>query len=62
MNDVETLQRIDMLEDEITGLRAQIRDHGTGHIHTTIRTLEDRVTKLRESLVMNEQIFLSEGN
>ena len=35
------------LIDEIAYLKTQTRDSDTGHISTTIRTLEDRVKQLK---------------
>ena len=35
------------LIDEIAYLKTQTRDSDTGHIFTTIRTLEDRVKQLK---------------
>jgi len=39
----EKLQHLLFLKDEIAYLKTQIQDSGTGHIHTTIRTLESRI-------------------
>ena len=61
MTNEETLQRIDMLETEIQELRTKIEPHGTGHIYTTISTLEHRLKELRESLG-GPTTFLSENN
>ena len=38
--------RIAVLKDEIDLLKSQIEPHDTGHIHTTISTLEHRVREL----------------
>jgi len=38
--------KIQMLEEEIEVLRGRIEEHDTGHIHTTIGVLQDRVREL----------------
>lgn len=38
------------LMDEVTYLKTQTRESDTGHIFTTIRTLEDRINKLRKEI------------
>lgn len=39
-----------VLEEEIKVLRSRIEPHDTGHLYTTINTLEHRVSELRKSL------------
>ena len=39
-----------VLEEEIKVLRSRIEPHDTGHLYTTINTLEHRVSDLRKSL------------
>lgn len=41
---------IHVLEEEIKVLRSRIEPHDTGHLYTTINTLEHRVSELRKSL------------
>lgn len=41
--DTATHLHLKILRDEIGYLKTLIRDHDTGHIHTTINTLEWRV-------------------
>ena len=41
---------IHVLEEEIEVLRSRIEPHDTGHLYTTISTLEHRVSELRKSL------------
>tara|TARA_B100001057_G_C22850215_1_gene950681 strand:- start:652 stop:804 length:153 start_codon:yes stop_codon:yes gene_type:complete len=36
--------------EEIAYLKTQIQPHDTGHIYTTISTLEDRVEELKERM------------
>ena len=38
--------RVAVLKDEIDLLKSRIEPHDTGHIHTTISTLEHRVREL----------------
>ena len=48
MNNVRALQ------EEITVLKGRIQPHDTGHIHTTINTLEQRVQEMNEELERNK--------
>lgn len=41
---------IHVLEEEIEVLRSRIEPHDTGHLYTTISTLEHRVSELQKSL------------
>ena len=41
---------IHVLEEEIKVLRSRIEPHDTGHLYTTISTLEHRVSELQKSL------------
>jgi hypothetical protein len=45
MSDVKKIQ---MIEEEIEVLKSRIEEHGTGHIHTTISVLENRVRELNQ--------------
>ena len=38
------------LKEEVKHLKTMIRPHDTGHIHTTISTLEDRIQSLHKEL------------
>ena len=53
------------LQEEINVLKGRIQPHDTGHIHTTIDTLEDRVKEINEELERNklddEQIEAHDG-
>jgi len=40
--------RVAVLKDEIDLLKSRIEPHDTGHIHTTISTLEHRITELEK--------------
>ena len=44
------MEHIIHLIREIDYLRTQIQPHDTGHIHTTISTLESRVEEIRNDL------------
>ena len=54
MNHVRTLQ------EEINVLKGRIQPHDTGHIHTTISTLEGRVKELNKQLEDNRNMAYSE--
>ena len=47
MNDSD---KILYLEDEIRILKTQLREVDTGHIHTAIAVLENRVSEIKENL------------
>ena len=40
--------RLAVLQDEIEILKSRLEPHDTGHIHTTIGTLQHRVKELEE--------------
>jgi len=40
--------RIAVLRDEVEVLRSRIEPHDTGHLYTTISTLEHRITELEK--------------
>ncbi len=44
---------VQFLKEEIEYLKKQIQPHDTGHIHTTISTLEHRVKELSGWLIQN---------
>jgi|TARA_B100000900_G_scaffold371617_2_gene350965 hypothetical protein len=44
------LTHIIALIDEVECLKGEIRTSGTGHIYTTISTLENRIQRLRKEL------------
>ena len=41
---------IDILKTEIEVLGSRLKENGTGHLHTTIFVLTERVKELRESM------------
>jgi hypothetical protein len=43
---MNTQQHIRHLQHEITVLKGMIQKHGTGHIHTAIYVLENRIKEL----------------
>ena len=49
-NPVDHIMR---LKEEIVYLKSQIKDHATGHIHTTIGVQESRVEELSGWVVEN---------
>lgn len=46
MSNEEKLNHMLALKEEIKVLKTMIRPHDTGHIYTTISTLEDRIQTL----------------
>ena len=47
------LQHLLVLKDEVSFLKTQIQQGGTGHIHTTIRTLESRIEDIIKEIESN---------
>jgi len=54
------LSHMNFLLEEIRVQRERIKDHGTGHIHTTINTLEQRVNEIQSDMLKFENCYLSE--
>ena len=50
MNRKEKLNHMVSLTDEITILTQRLQPQATGHLHTTINTLRDRVTEMKEDI------------
>ena len=48
---VKEIDRLVMLMEEIAILKSRLQPQDTGHIHTTISTLESRVEEIRNNLV-----------
>ena len=48
------MNHVRMLNEEINVLKGRIQPHDTGHIHTTISTLEERIKELNEQLEKNK--------
>ena len=44
------IDRLVILMEEIAILKSRLQPHDTGHIHTTISTLESRVEEIRNNL------------
>ena len=42
------------LQEEINVLKERIQPHDTGHIHTTINTLEERVKEINKQIEDNK--------
>jgi len=55
MNSKEKLDHLCSLKKEVEHLKTMIRPHDTGHIHTTISTLEERIKSLYK------QVYSVEG-
>jgi|TARA_A200000159_G_scaffold149920_1_gene158810 ethanolamine utilization protein EutP (predicted NTPase) len=47
---VSEADRLVVLMEEIAILQTKLKPAGTGHIHTTISTLQNRVNEIREKL------------
>ena len=50
MDKNETLDHMLALTEEVNILTQRIEPHDTGHIHTTINTLRDRIGELKKEL------------
>ena len=48
---IKEIDRLVMLMEEIAILKSRLQPQDTGHIHTTISTLESRVEEIRNNLV-----------
>ena len=46
--------RITILNEEVEGFRSRIEPHDTGHLYTTISTLEHRIEELENESEMND--------
>ena len=46
--------RIDILKEEVEVFRSRIEPHDTGHLYTTIGTLEHRIKELEREEEMND--------
>ena len=56
MNGVENMEHMNFLLREIKILEGKVRLHDTGHIHTTINTLEQRVKEVQSDILKEEKI------
>ena len=57
---INDIVRIDVIEEEIEYYKTLLREHDTGHIHTTISTLEDRVKEINQQIEDNKRMAYSE--
>ena len=48
------MNHVKALQEEIGVLKDRIQPHDTGHIHTTISTLEERVQEINKELDKNK--------
>ena len=48
------MNHVRALQEEIGVLKDRIQPHDTGHIHTTISTLEERVKEINKQLEKNK--------
>ena len=56
MNSEEKMEHMNFLLKEIKILEGKIRLHDTGHIHTAINTLEQRVKEVQSDILKEEKI------
>ena len=54
MTQEEKLHHMCALKTEVEILKSMLRPHDTGHIHTTISTLENRITWLYREVYSSE--------
>lgn len=50
MSKINPLDYMLVLKEEIEYQRSRLQPHDTGHIHTTINVLEERVNELEEKI------------
>ena len=50
---IKEVDRLIMLMEEIAILKSRLLPEDTGHIHTTINTLESRVEEIRNNIADN---------
>ena len=50
---IKEIDRLIFLMEEIAILQSKLRPEDTGHIHTTISTLQNRVEEIRNGLADN---------
>ena len=48
------------LREEINVLKERLQPHDTGHLHTTINTLEERVKEINKQIENNRNMAYSE--
>jgi len=48
------MNHVRALKEEINVLKERIQPHDTGHIHTTISTLEERIQEINKLLEKNK--------
>lgn len=52
--------RLDVLNSEIEYAKSQLREHDTGHIHTSIHWMEHRCEQLRNNIKTEERADIFE--
>ena len=50
LNVIET--HVDVLKMEVEILKSRLQPEDTGHLHTTIRVLEERIKEIQQNLYM----------
>tara|TARA_Y100000034_G_C6659365_1_gene288989 strand:- start:212 stop:463 length:252 start_codon:yes stop_codon:yes gene_type:complete len=61
MNKNETLDHMLALTEEVNILTQRLQPQATGHIHTTINTLRDRIDELKKELYDKPAYIASGG-
>ena len=54
------INHVRALQEEVGVLKDRIQPHDTGHIHTTIDTLEERVKEINKQIENNRNMSYSE--
>ena len=54
------MNHVRALQEEISILKDRLQPHDTGHIHTTINTLEERVKEINKQIENNRNMAYSE--
>ena len=53
MSKVNPLDYLLVLQEEVAYQKSQLQPHNTGHIHTTIGVLEQRIVEIEEKIRAN---------
>ena len=56
MKHLDTLDKIVVLQQEIVELRSRLREHATGHIHTAIGVLQQRIGELDAQRIEEQRV------
>lgn len=53
MGKVDYVDYLSVLMEEVQILRSRLQPHDTGHIHTTINVLEERIEEIKDKIRAN---------